>query len=149
MCSSVLCMIFYFAFTILCRKITSQIIMESCQYWVKLKFLDIRGLKSVSKKMFSTGLNFKWKPFCCSKVKNNCVSHIMRKCVQLDSIAMANCIHIADTSMLEIATYKPHFKHIDIKGCKKITDCSIISILNSKVELEFLDISATSVTDQG
>jgi hypothetical protein len=73
----------------------------------------------------------------------------MRKCVQLDSIAMANCMHIADSSMLEIATYKPNFKYIDIKGCKKITDCSIISIFNSNVELEYLDISATSVTDQG
>jgi hypothetical protein len=51
--------------------------------------------------------------------------------------------------VLEIATYKPNFKYIDLKGCKKVTDNAVESISNLFLELEFLDISATSITDNG
>ena len=73
----------------------------------------------------------------------------MRKCAKLDGLALANCIHLTDTTVLEIATYKPNFKYIDLKGCKKVTDNAVESISNLFLELEFLDISATSITDNG
>lgn len=51
--------------------------------------------------------------------------------------------------MLEIATYKSRFKYIDLKGCKKITDISMQSLSNLCFEIEYLDLSATSITDNG
>ena len=64
-------------------------------------------------------------------------------------MALANCIHLTDTTILEIGTYKSNFKYIDLKGCKKVTDTAMESISNLFSELEFLDLSSTSITDNG
>ena len=83
------------------------------------------------------------------KIKNNCVSTIVRRCSRIEGLALAECIHLSDASIQEIATYKPNIKYLDINGCKKITDNSIRSIANFCVKLEYLNLRATNISDIG
>jgi hypothetical protein len=77
------------------------------------------------------------------------VSTIVRRCNRIESLALGECIQLSDACMLEIATYKPNIKYLDINGCKKITDNSIRSLANFCVKLEFLNLRATNITDIG
>ena len=74
---------------------------------------------------------------------------MVRKCAHLEALALADCVHIGDTSVLEIATYKPNIKYLDLNGCKKISDNSIRSLANFCSKLEYLNIKGTSITDIG
>ncbi len=69
--------------------------------------------------------------------------------MRLEGLALGECIHLGDTAVLEICTYRPTIKYLDLNGCKKITDASLRSIANSCTRLEFLNVRATSVTDSG
>jgi len=64
-------------------------------------------------------------------------------------LALGECIHLSDASILEIATYKPNIKYLDINGCKKITDNSIRSIANFCAKLDYLNLRATNISDIG
>ncbi len=77
------------------------------------------------------------------------MSTIVRRCNNIEGLALGECIHLSDASILEIATYKPNIKYLDINGCKKITDNSIRSIANFCVKLEYVNLRATNVTDMG
>lgn len=83
------------------------------------------------------------------KIKNSCISLIVRKCPRLESIALGECVNLGDSSILEIATYKPNIKYIDANGCKKITDNSLRSLASFCNKLEYLNIRATNITDSG
>lgn len=72
-----------------------------------------------------------------------------RKCAGLESMAFGECINIGDTSILEIATYKPNIKYLDANSCKKLTDNSLRSLASFCNKLQHLNIRATNVTDLG
>jgi hypothetical protein len=74
---------------------------------------------------------------------------LVRKCLHLEGVALGECIHINDGSILEISTYKPNIKFLDLNGCKKITDNSLRSLSNFCTKLENLNLKGTSVTDTG
>ena len=94
--------------------------MEASQQWLKLKFLDMRGIKNV---------------------KNNCVSQLIRKCPNLEGLALGECVQLGDTAVLEISTHRPAIKYLDLNGCKKITDGSLRSIASFCSNLEYLNVS--------
>ena len=73
----------------------------------------------------------------------------MRRCAHLEGLALGECVHIGDSSILEIATYKPNIKYLDVNNCKKISDNSIRSIANFCCKLEFLNLKGTSISDIG
>lgn len=74
---------------------------------------------------------------------------MVRKCPGLESISLGECSNIGDTSILEIATYKPNIKHLDANSCKKLTDNSLRSLASFCGKLQTLNIKATNVTDIG
>ena len=74
---------------------------------------------------------------------------MVRKCPNLEGIALGECIHLSDAAILEMATYKPNIKYLDINGCKKITDNSLRSIANFCSKLEILNLKGTNITDIG
>ncbi len=74
---------------------------------------------------------------------------LVRKCAHLESLALADCVHVGDNSVLEISTYKQNIKYLDLNGCKKISDNSIRSLANFCSKLEYLNLKGTSVTDIG
>jgi hypothetical protein len=74
---------------------------------------------------------------------------LVRKCANLEALALADCSQIGDTSVLEIATYKANIKYLDLNGCKKISDNSARSLANFCSKLEYLNIKGTSITDIG
>ena len=67
----------------------------------------------------------------------------------MEGLALGECIHLSDAAVLEIATYKPHIKYLDLNGCKKITDNSLRSLSSICTKLEYLNIKATNITDTG
>ena len=73
----------------------------------------------------------------------------MRKCAALEGLGLGECVHIGDAATLEIVTYKPNIRHLDLNGCKKITDNSLRSISTFCTMLEHLNLRSTSVTDNG
>jgi len=74
---------------------------------------------------------------------------VIRRCVRLEGLAVGECVHLGDAAVLEICTYRPGIKYLDLNGCKKITDASLRSIANVCTRLEFLNVRATNVTDSG
>jgi hypothetical protein len=74
---------------------------------------------------------------------------LVRRCAHLEGLALGDCIHISDGAILEISTYKPNLKYLDISGCKKITDNSLRSLANFCSKLEYLNLKGTNVTDMG
>ena len=74
---------------------------------------------------------------------------LVRKCFHLEGLALAECVHVGDASILEISTYKQTIKYLDLNGCKKISDNSLRSIANFCHKLEHLNLKGTTVTDTG
>ncbi len=109
-------------------KMSNESIIEACPQWLKLKHLDLRGIKNI---------------------KNNCISALVRKCTHLDSLALGECLHISDAAIAEVTTYKSNLKYLDLSGCKKITDNTMRSIGSYFTKLEHLNLKGTSITDTG
>ena len=102
--------------------------MEATPHFASLKHLELKGIKNV---------------------KTNCVSMLVRKCSELEALGLADCVHIGDAAILEVVTYKPNIKYLDLNGCKKISDQSMRSISTFCSKLESLSLKATSITDLG
>jgi hypothetical protein len=102
--------------------------MEAAPHLISLKHIDLKGIKTI---------------------KTNSISTLARKSPLLEGFGLSDCVHIGDAAILEIVTYKPNTKYLDLNGCKKITDTSLRSISTFCSKLESLNLRATSVTDQG
>lgn len=74
------------------------------------------------------------------KIRNNCVSTLIRKCLRLEGLALGECAHLSDAAILEISTYKSDIKYLDLNGCKKITDNSLKSLASCCAKLEYLNV---------
>ena len=126
---------------------TNEALIEACPNLMKLKFIDLRGIKIL--KIESTIDDSFTLCVWIGQIKNSSVSTLVRKCVHLEGIALAECVHISDAAILEIATYKQQIKYLDVSGCKKIGDNSLRSIAAFCSKLEHLNVKATAVTDTG
>ncbi|XP_064600060.1 uncharacterized protein LOC135466488 [Liolophura sinensis] len=109
-----------------CYKLTDSSVAEVTGSLPRLESLDIRG--------------------CNRSVRDTSVRKIVKNCPRLSSIALANCPHISDVALSEIATYLPGMKWIDLCGCKNITDESLRTLAKNCPNLYYLDISSTSCT---